>query len=89
MLSSISVKKPFAIANAVKPSKSRITLAESEDFKPPSYAQIHSLERQITALKSEILINQSRYEKVLENYKDERIKRVEAERQLSLRSGPL
>lgn len=89
MLSNLSSKKPFSIANAVKPSKSRITLAESEDFKPPSYAEIHSLERQISSLKSQILIDQRRYEKVLENYKDERIKRAEAERQLSLRSGPL
>ena len=43
----LSEKKPFSIANAVNPSKSRITLAESEYFKPPSYVEIHSLELQI------------------------------------------
>tara|TARA_B110000238_G_C15990021_1_gene379856 strand:+ start:529 stop:777 length:249 start_codon:yes stop_codon:yes gene_type:complete len=58
-------KKPFSIANAIKPSKAKITLpdfTESEFINPPSYKKMEDLKDEIVCLKSQILTWQLRTE---------------------------
>jgi hypothetical protein len=58
-------KKPFSIANALKPSKAKITLPdfiESESINPPSYKKMEDLKDEIVFLKSQILTWQLRHE---------------------------
>ena len=57
----VSTKKPFSIANALKPSKVAITLPDTDDvIERPTYEKVAELKNQMIDLKAELLEMQER-----------------------------
>ena len=71
----VSTKKPFSIANALKPSKVPITLPDTDDvIERPTYEKIAELKNQMIDLKAELLEMQERVQTLTEQNTSLRIK---------------
>ena len=71
----VSTKKPFSIANALKPSKVPITLPDTDDvIERPTYEKVAELRGQMIDLKAELLALQERVATLTEQNTSLRIK---------------
>ena len=71
----VSTKKPFSIANALKPSKVPITLPDTDDvIERPTYEKVAELKGQMIDLKAELLEMQERVQTLTEQNTSLRIK---------------
>ncbi len=71
----INTKKPFSIANALKPSKGPITLPDTDDvIERPTYEKVAELKNQMIDLKAQLFEMQERVSTLTEQNTSLRIK---------------
>lgn len=72
---SVNTKKPFRIANALKPSKVSITLPDTDDvIERPTYEKISQLKNQLIEQQANLLSLQERVQTLTEQNTSLRIK---------------